>query len=119
MALTILYVEDFKIVADAVAEMLSSEGWRVQTCEDGLAALLLIEGEEHYDLLMLDNELPHMNGLELVRQARKLPHRQRMPIIMVSASDVGAEARRAGADVFLRKPQDIGRVAVEIARLLR
>jgi CheY-like chemotaxis protein len=119
MALTILYVEDFKIVADAVKDMLGSEGWHVETCEDGLAALSLIESGEHYDLLMLDNELPRMNGLELVRRARKLPHHQRTPIIVVSASEVGTEARRAGADVFLRKPQDVGLLVGTVKELVK
>jgi CheY-like chemotaxis protein len=119
MALTILYAEDFKIVADAVRDMLGSEGWHVETCEDGLTALSLIKSGKHYDLLMLDNELPQMNGLELVRRARNLPHRRRMPIIVVSASEVGTEARKAGADVFLRKPQDMGLLVETVKDLVK
>jgi CheY-like chemotaxis protein len=108
MSLTILYAEDFKAIADAVRDTLDMEGWRVEVCADGLAALSRIEGSGHYDLLMFDNELPRVSGLELVRRARQMPHRAWTPIIVVSASEVGAEARRAGADVFLRKPQDMG-----------
>ncbi len=107
MPLTILYVEDFKAIADAVRDALEMQGWRVEVCADGLTALSRIEGGEHYDLLMLDNELPRVSGVELVRRARLLPHRERTPIIVVSASEVGAEARGAGADAFLRKPQDM------------
>ena len=118
MPLTILYAEDFKAVADAVSDMLVSEGWRVELCGDGLAALSLIEGGGHYDLLMLDNELPRVSGLELVRRARVLPHRRRTPIIVVSASEAGAEARGAGADVFLRKPQDLGLLVWTVKRMV-
>jgi DNA-binding response OmpR family regulator len=46
------------------------------------------------DLLILDNELPGVNGIELTRRARALAHRQRTPIIMLSASDVEAEVWR-------------------------
>src|ERR671916_724976 len=99
---TILLVEDSKFVADAVCETLEAEGWRVRTCADGFAAWLLIKSEAHYDLLLLDNELPNMSGLELTRRARDLAHRQRTPIIMLSASECGREARQAGANEFLR-----------------
>ena len=119
MPLTILYVEDDRLVSSAVAEMLGGEGWRVETCADGLTALALIEGGRHYDLLMLDNELPRMNGVELARRARATLHRKRTPIVMLSASEVGAEAREAGADLFLRKPQDVGLIVRAVEALVR
>ena len=118
MNLTILYVEDDRLIADAVAELLTDEGWRVETCADGLTALALIEGGTRYDLLILDNELPRMNGVELARRARLTPHRARTPIVMLSASEVGAEAREAGVDLFLRKPQDMGLIASAVESLV-
>jgi len=59
-----------------------------------------------------------MSGLELLRRTRLLPNRQQTPIVMLSASDVESEARRAGANAFLRKPEDASVVAETIARLL-
>jgi DNA-binding response OmpR family regulator len=118
MALTILYVEDDRLISAAVAELLTCEGWRVETCADGLAALARLEGDARYDLIMLDNELPHVNGVELARRARATAHRGRTPIIMLSASDVGAEAREAGVDLFLRKPQDVGLIAGAVEALV-
>ncbi len=114
----ILFVEDSKFVSDAVKEILELEGWRVETCADGFVASLLIKGEAHFDLLLLDNELPNVSGLELTRRARDLAHRQRTPIIMLSASECRREARLAGVNEFLRKPQDIGRIVETVARLL-
>ena len=118
MHLTILYVEDSQFVAAAVRETLESEGWRVETCADGYVAMLLIKSDRRYDLLLLDNELPNVNGLELARRARELPHRKQTPIIMLSASECVREALLAGANLFLRKPQDIGKVVETVARLL-
>jgi CheY-like chemotaxis protein len=118
MCLTILFIEDNKVVSDAVSETLGYEGWRVQTCADGLAGLSLIESGAHFDLLLLDNELPGTNGLELARRARLLPHRARTPIIVFSASEVGREAREAGADLFLKKPDDVRTLPDSIRRLL-
>ena len=115
---TVLHVEDSKIVADTVRDALEMEGFSVVTCVDGATALRMLEGKEHYDLLLFDNELPHVNGTELIRRARQLQHRRRTPIIMFSADDVEAEAWRAGADAFLKKPDDIGRLTEMVARLL-
>ena len=117
-AALILLVEDNQTVAVAVRDTLEDEGWAVRHCADGTEARREIASEAHYDLLLLDNELPGASGIELTRRARSLPRRRQTPIIMYSASDCAAEARRAGADAFLRKPRDIGRLVETVARLL-
>ena len=118
MNLTILYVEDDRLISAGVAELLGGEGFSVEVCADGLTALALIEGGAHYDLIMLDNELPRMGGVELARRARQTAHRRRTPIVMLSASEADAEAREAGADLFLRKPQDVGLIVRAVERLV-
>lgn len=114
----ILHVEDDALVAAAVRETLRDEGWRVSTYTDGLEALGEIEGGTHYDLMIIDKQLPGADGLDLVGRARELPHRQQVPVIMLSAGDFDREARRAGASAFLRKPEDMRALAETIARLL-
>ena len=118
MPLTILYVEDDRLVADAIKGMLEFEGWQVALCRDGLAALHELKGVTHYDLLLLDQDLPHIAGCQLIRHARTLAHRQRTPIIMLSARDHKEEARRVGADAFLQKPEGINRLVAKITALL-
>lgn len=115
---TILHVEDHRTIADAVRYALETEGWLVEGCDNGAAALTKIESGAHYDLLILDNELPGINGIDLITRTKTLAHRQRTPIIMLSASDVERDARRAGASAFLRKPQEIPALAETIARML-
>jgi CheY-like chemotaxis protein/tetratricopeptide (TPR) repeat protein len=115
---SILHVEDNKLVSDAVRETLRREGWEVEVCADGNEALRKIEGEERYDLLLFDNDLPGMSGLELVRRSRRLNHRRGTPVIMLSAVNCAREALRAGANVFLRKPDDVLKLAATISRLL-
>jgi CheY-like chemotaxis protein len=114
----ILHVEDSEIVAGMAKEMLEAQGWNVETCADGNIALEKISGETDYDLLLVDYDLPGVNGLELVSRARKLAHRSHTPIVVLSATPVEREARQAGADVFLRKPQDVGSIVETIARLV-
>jgi CheY-like chemotaxis protein len=117
--ISILHVEDDHVVAAMAKDMLEdNEGWQVETCANGMAALKRISSEAQYDLLLLDYDLPGVNGLEIVRRARNLARRSRTPIIVLSASAVGAEAREAGADLFLHKPQDVSSLVETIERLL-
>lgn len=114
----ILYAEDERAIVEMVRETLRFEGWRVEVCEDGWKALKRIESRERYDLLLVDNELPGVSGMELVKKARTLRHWRRVPVVMLSAGDNEREALEAGADAFLRKPEDILVVVETIARLL-
>lgn len=115
---SVLHVEDEPAVADPVRVTLEDEGWRVETCGDGTAALEKLQSGARYDVLIVDNQLPGMNGMELIRRTRAMAHRQQVPIIMLSAGDVETQARRAGANEFLRKPDDMPLLAETIARLL-
>ena len=115
---SILHVEDDEIVASVAREILEAQGWRVETCADGNAALEKISGDDQYDLLLVDPDLPGVNGLDLINHARELDHRCDTPMVVLAAGPVEAEAREAGADVFLRKPQDIALLAETINRLL-
>lgn len=116
--ITILRVGDHRTVADAVRYSLEAEGWLVEACDNGAVALAKLESGAHYDLVILDNELPGISGIELTKRIRALAHRQRTPVIMLSANDVEREARRVGVSIFLKKSQDIASLAETIARLL-
>lgn len=115
---SILHIEDNELVAGVAKEMLEAQGWQVETCADGNAALEKISGLAEYDLLLVDYDLPGVNGLEIVRSARRLAHHSHTPIIVLSGTALETEAREAGADVFLRKPQDVGSLVETITRLL-
>jgi CheY-like chemotaxis protein len=114
----ILHVEDDRLIADAVNISLHDEGWSVETCATGAAALEKLRGGERFDVLIFDNNLTDTNGIELIRQTRGLAHRQQTPIIMLSGDNVELEARRAGANAILRKPEDVALIAETVARLL-
>jgi CheY-like chemotaxis protein len=114
----ILHAEDNQLIANMVKENLDAEGWSVQACADGAEAQRRIASGVRYDLLLLDNELPGVSGMELARDARQLAHRRQTPIVMLSGADCAMQARRAGADEFLRKPEDLSRLVETIARLL-
>lgn len=117
-AVSVLHVEDDSLVADAVRVTLEGEGWAVETCKDGAIALERLQSGDRYDVLIFDNNLPDTNGMELIRRTRALAHRQQTPIIMLSGDEVEVQAKRAGANAFLRKPGDVQAIAETVARLL-
>lgn len=114
----ILHVEDNETVAGMVKETLEDEGWQVETCADGSKALRRIKSDAQYDLLLLDYDLPGMNGIELLQQARALAHRRGIPVIVLSGTAVEEAVLEAGANAFLRKPEDISSIVEVIAKLL-
>ena len=99
--------------------MFADEGWRIELCMDGDAALRKLTSDERFDLLLVDNELPGMNGLDLVKRTRKMTHRRRMPIVMLSGTDCETEAWRAGVDAFLTKPEQVEDLPLTVSRLLK
>jgi CheY-like chemotaxis protein len=117
--LTVLYAEDHKIVADAVKETLEEEGLKVVLCSDGAVALRRISGNARYDLFIVDNHLPNINGIELIRHTRQLSHRQSIPIIMLSATDSHREAYQAGVNVFLKKPEGVKKLVESVNQLIK
>ena len=114
----ILHVEDNPIIAGLVQDIGEHESWKVENCIDGNAALEELVGHVQYDLLLVNFELPVLNGLELMEQVRTMPHRRGMPIVMMSGTLSETVACKAGANAFLRKPQDIGLLVETINRLL-
>jgi CheY-like chemotaxis protein len=118
-AVSVLHVEDEGYVAEAVRMTLEKEGWSVEECGDGSEALERLESGARYDVLIIDDRLPGLGGVDLVRRARALAHRQQTPIIMFAGEgEVEMQARRAGANAFLRKPDDLSMLAETIARML-
>ena len=114
----ILHVEDDASIAGLVNEIVDNEGWELQHFGDGISALEEIASDTHYDLILIDFELPGLDGLELLRRVRGMVHRKGIPIVMMSGALDRGTALKGGADAFLRKPQDIGLLVETINRLL-
>ena len=115
----LLVIEDEKLLADSIQEMLERKGFQVEAVYDGEAgreyALLGI-----YDLLILDVMMPKLDGFEVARQVRSA--RCNTPILMLTArSDVADRIAglNAGADYYLTKPFDSGELLASINALLR
>ncbi|PJJ98495.1 hypothetical protein CO611_06345 [Lysobacteraceae bacterium NML03-0222] len=102
--LHLLLVEDDPVVAEVLVLLLQALGHQVRHAEHALAALAE-NATQHFDRLLLDLDLPGMDGFELARQLRACG--QNAPLIAVTASaepDLEAKVKAAGFSHLLRKP---------------
>jgi CheY-like chemotaxis protein len=115
----ILYVENNALLAQLVRDLFDSGGWHVSRAPNGALAKIFLGSEDRrYALMLVDNELHDLSGLELVKYARTLPrYKKSLPIILFSIEDCAQEAKAAGANEFLRKPHDLF-LLMDIARKL-
>ncbi len=118
--LRILVVEDDAINQLYLAGFLRSKGWDVDTAYNGLAALDLFEPGK-YDLILMDGQMPRMDGFETTRQIRKLEDpNSRTPIIAISGYAIPGDKDRfleVGMDEYLSKPIDENQLLEVITRL--
>ena len=116
---SILHVEDNKAVSEVVQDVLGAKGLRVDSCVSGSEALGILRSQTHYDLVVVDNDLPGLSGLELVLRLQAMSHRRQTPVIMLTGDECEAESWRAGVKAFLRKPEGIDQLPATIDRLLK
>jgi CheY-like chemotaxis protein len=96
----------------------SAEVTSVGTADDALSAV----GEVAYDAALVDNRLPDLSGVELIRLLRADPRTLTMPLVLFTGSDspeVERDARRAGADDYLAKPVDPALLEERVLELVR
>jgi len=104
----ILVIDDEKNVRDVMARILGREGYQVLLAEDGEEALSILD-EETTDLIMLDMNMPRMNGLEFLRRINE-QRKQAAPVLMVTGDTdnrLRAESYRLGVYDFISKPEEI------------
>ena len=114
----ILYYEENRMLLQTVKDVLEFAGWYVRPCSDEGYAVAYVESAEHFDLLLLDHDFRGLSGLALTERARRQPHRRETPVVLISLEDIAAEAGAAGADAFLRKPNNLLALVDTIRRLL-
>ena len=102
----ILFVDDDPILREFAVVNLSTDQATVETAQDGVAALEAIEAAAP-DIVLLDLEMPNLDGFEVLRRLRADPRHQHLPIVVVTGrEDVDAvdQAFEAGATSFVVKP---------------
>ena len=116
----ILYIEDNHDNRKLVSRVLESEGYTIVGVEDGPTGLAFVE-EKRPDLILIDLQLPNIDGYEITRKLRQLKGLEDIPIIALSAY-VSQEDKdkcfAAGCDGFINKPIDVDSITKEIESYL-
>lgn len=115
----LLIVEDEKKIADALQKGLTENSYEVDVAYNGLIGKRMFHGGP-YDLVILDINLPGMNGYELCQEIRTV--NLQVPIIMLTAlgsTDDKIEAFDVGADDYIVKPFEFKELLVRIRALLK
>ncbi len=102
----IMVVDDSITVRKVTEKLLASENLQVETAKDGLEALEKLEKFDP-DLILMDIEMPRMDGFEVLETVRQNPEWNHVPIIMISSRTAEKHRQRAeqlGANGFLGKP---------------
>jgi CheY-like chemotaxis protein len=110
MVATILIADDEEFIVDLLATLLEDEGYRVLRAFNGVEALRHLE-QERPALLLTDNMMPRMSGMELVHHLHANPHLA-VPVIMMSA--VQLVPSPPPPIIFVRKPFDLDRLLATI-----
>ena len=117
--LRLLVVEDEKKLCDMIAKSLHQAGYEVDTCNDGEEALDMIYAEM-YDLIVLDLNLPGMDGMDILRELRK-ENEETKVLILSARSQIAdkVDGLDAGANDYMEKPFHLQELEARVRSLTR
>jgi len=116
----VLLVEDTRINRIIAEEILKQAGMIVSIAENGLEALQMAE-QHYYDLIVMDIQMPIMDGYEATQKIRLLPQHATTPIVAMTANAMSDDKERSlavGMNSHLTKPINPAEVLAELTRLL-
>lgn len=113
----LLLVEDNPLNQEVAQTLLSEEGFEVECAEDGVEAVEMVSSSVpgYYDLILMDIQMPRMDGYQAAREIRDLgdPELARIPIVALTANAFDEDKREAfasGMNEHIAKPFDIEKV---------
>lgn len=118
---TILYIEDNPENRLLVRRVLEVEGYRVVEANDGLAGLKLAE-KMTPDLILMDINLPEIDGYELTNRLKQLPHLSNVPVIAMTANVMKGDREKtlaAGCDGYIQKPIDVDQLPEQVEHFIQ
>ena len=120
MAKKVLIVDDDPPLLEAVEMALASEGFEILKASNG-ARCMQVVAEDSPDLVVLDINMPVMDGLQVLRVLRENRATRNLPVIVLTARDEDLAVKQAwetGIDFYITKPFDIGELKLVVHRAL-
>jgi len=117
---TILYVEDNSDNRTLVRRILLSEDYKLIEATNGAEALQVLENTKP-DLILMDINMPDMDGYTLTAKIKARPGFERVPILALTANVMRGDKEKtleAGCDGYIQKPLDIDQLIKEVERFL-
>ena len=118
---TILFVDDSASIRALVKMILEEDDYTVLMSEDGQDAMKFFDGQT-IDLVITDLHMPRMNGIELIKEVRKIKGYRFMPILFLTTEtkpELKQEAKAAGATGWITKPFDKNKFLQVIKKVIR
>ena len=116
----VLYLEDYPLQREMIAQLLELGGYEVAVAADGLEGVAKAQAWRP-DIILTDLQMPRMDGFQAIKKLRSLKETAQIPIISLSAmigNGYKERALAAGADVHLTKPVDLTRLLSTIKAYL-
>ena len=117
----ILYIEDNRENLLLVRRILEAEGFSIAEATDGPSGLELA-AQMQPDLILLDINLPEIDGYDLARRFRTTPGLEHIPILAITANVMHGDRERsleAGCDGYIQKPIEVDRLPEQVRAALR
>ncbi len=111
----ILVVDDEQSVRDVLEIFLKKKGFEVLSCSSGSGALGIINNDDSIDLVVLDNRMPGVQGVQVLEEMDKMG--KDLPVILLTGS-VGLTEKIPHTSIILRKPVDLNDLLKNINDLL-
>jgi len=117
---TILYVEDNRENRLLVRRVLEAEGHTVLEADSAAQALQLVQ-DKPPDLILMDINMPEIDGYTLTARFRAIPQLHKVPIIAITANVMKGDRERtlqAGCDGYIQKPVDVDALPEQVSQFL-
>jgi two-component system response regulator MprA len=115
----ILIADDSAVLRDLMSVIMTLEGYSVTVAEDGIGALEELSRDPPH-LIIMDIEMPRLDGCEVCRQVKNAPETRDIPVLLVSGcGETEVRALAAGADDYLDKPFFLTEFQRRVEYLLR
>lgn len=118
----VLMVDDDDVDRKLAVTLLEKSGFEVEEASNGAQAVKILETDSDFDLVILDLQMPKMDGREVLKDIRSTPTTVGLPVLVLTGSEdveTEVELMERGADDYIRKPIDPPRFVARVKAALR